>query len=129
MKNYSLTELQVDPDHVETLASIGVRTVKDVLEIDTSPVDGVPQDWFAALRVLAELLTVEGVGPAAAGHLYWANIRSVDDLARCSPALACAVIRNRCSRLGLKTALQNEKRCLALMEKAKAAAIEKISSE
>lgn len=127
MRNYSLTELPVNQQHIETLASRGVTTIKDVLEIDTSPVDGVPQDWFDALRVLAELLTVEGVGPKAAGHLYWADMRSVGDLARCIPAVVCTVIRERCARLGIETALQNEKRCLALVEKAKAAAIKKIS--
>lgn len=129
MRNYTLTELPVNLEHVETLASIGVTTIEDILAIDTSPVDKVPQEWFAALKVLAELLTVKGIGPKAAGYLYWASIRSIGDLAGCSPPVVCEAIRDRCTKLGIKTALQNEKRCLTLMEKAKVAAIEKINSE
>jgi len=124
MKNTLLTELPVNPQHVEALASVGITTIEDVLEIDTSPVGSIPQDWFKALKVLAELVTVKGVGPATAGHLYWAGIRSVGDLAECVPEAVCAAIRDRCANLSIKTALQNEKRCVSLVAKAKVAAQE-----
>jgi len=95
MKNYPLTQLPVNQTYVNTLAASGVKTVKDVLDIGSSPTAGVPQEWFGALRSLAELLTVPGVGPKLAGQLYWAGIHSISDLAKCHPVDVCNAIREK----------------------------------
>jgi len=120
MRSYSLKQLPVNQTFVNELATVGITTVLDVLDHDTSPVDTVPQGWFDSLHVVSELLTVPGVGPKLAGQLYWAEVRSVSALADCDPDKVCAAILCREERFGDKGS--SEKRLLVSIKKVKVAA-------
>lgn len=95
MRNYSLTQLPINQVYVSELVGVGVKTIKDVLAVESSPVSSVPQEWFDAIRSLATILTVSGVGPKLAGQLYWAGIRTVSDLAECDAGVVVKAIRER----------------------------------
>ena len=91
----------IDPEHVERLATVGIKQTKQLFErakskqerAALSELAGVPDDALLELVKLSDLARASYVGPAFARVIYEAGADTLGKLADCSPKELCEKMR------------------------------------
>lgn len=84
----------VNPEHVGKLATVGIKNVKQMLEVGRTPSGrqelsektGVPQDAILELVKLSDLARIPGVKGIRARLYYDAGVDTVEKMAKWDPA-------------------------------------------